>query len=297
MDDILPTVQEFLAREYVRDIGKAVLIMLGGVLVSRLVSRRLHLLGLHAQQAMMLRRLGSVMILVLAAAWALSELGMNLGVVLGAAGILTVAIGFAAQTSVSNLISGVFLMAERPFSLSDVIQVGDITGEVLSIDSMSVKLRTFDNLLVRIPNETMLKANVINLTHFPIRRYDMKIGISYKEDIVRVRKVLFEVAHHNPLCLEDPKPIILFQAYGESALELQFSVWAARENWLPLRNTMHEEVKRAFDEHGIEIPFPQRTVHMRPMADLPAQPAPADQPSEPDDNARPEPVRPAQESR
>jgi small-conductance mechanosensitive channel len=210
---------------------------------------------------------------------------------------MTVAIGFAAQTSVSNLISGVFLMAERPFSLSDVIRVNDITGEVLSIGSMSVKLRTFDNLLVRIPNETMLKANVVNFTHFAIRRYDMKIGISYKEDIVRVREVLFDVAHRNPLCLEDPKPIIIFQAYGESALELQFSVWAARENWLPLRNTMHEEVKRAFDEHGIEIPFPQRTVHMQPMADRPAGPAPADQLAGPGDDAHPESARPAGESR
>jgi small-conductance mechanosensitive channel len=266
MNEFLSNAREFLTQDYVRHIAKAVLIMAGGLMVARLVTRRLHLLGLHAQQTMVLRRLGSVLILILSAAWALSELGMNLGVVLGAAGIMTVAVGFAAQTSVSNLISGVFLMAERPFSIGDVIRVNDTMGEVLFIGSISVKLRTFDNLLVRIPNETVLKANVTNFTHFPIRRYDMKIGVSYKADIARVREVLLEVAHRNPLCLEDPRPIIIFQAYGDSALELQFSFWTARDNWLALRNTMHEDIKRAFDEHGIEIPYPQRTIHMVPAA-------------------------------
>lgn len=270
MRDFLANVQEFLAQEYIRDIAKAVIIMIGGFLVSRLVSRRLHIMGLHAQQNMVLRRLGSVLVLVVSMAWALSELGMNLGVVLGAAGVLTVAVGFAAQTSFSNLISGVFLMTERPFSIGDIIRVNDITGEVMSIGSMSVKLRTFDNLLARIPNETMLKADVVNLTYFPIRRYDMMIGVAYKEDIAQVREVLFEVAHKNHLCLEDPKPLIIFQAFGDSALELQFSVWAAKENFLLLRNSMHEDVKRAFDEHGIEIPFPQRTIHMPDPVAMPA---------------------------
>jgi small-conductance mechanosensitive channel len=300
MNEFLSNAREFLTQEYVRDIAKAVLIIMGGFVVSRLFTRRLHLLGLHAQPTMVLRRLGSVLILVLSAAWALSELGLNLGVVLGAAGILTVAVGFAAQTSVSNLISGLFLMAERPFSIGDVIRVNDITGEVLFIGSISVKLRTFDNLLVRIPNEAVLKANVTNFTHFPIRRYDMQIGISYKEDIARVRKVLLDVAHRNPLCLEDPKPIIIFQAYGDSALELQFSFWTARDNWLPLRNTMHEDIKRAFDEHGIEIPFPQRTIHMAPPAEPQDRRAGLDPQvlsPEPDDSRPPEEPRETSQSR
>lgn len=275
MSEFLSRVQEYLADQRVRDVLKAVIIVVSGVVLSRVVARRLHLGALHAQQNMVIRRLGSVLLLIIAVAWALSELGMNLGVVLGTAGVVTVAVGFAAQNSVSNLISGLFLMAERPFSVGDIIRVGDTTGEVLSIDSMSVKLRTFDNLLVRIPNETMLKANVINMTHFPIRRYDMKIGVAYKEDIARVRQVLFEVAHENPLCLEDPRPLLIFQEYGDFALELQFSVWASRDNYLELGNSMREQVKRAFDEHGIEIPYPQRTVHMiAAAAPPPANPRP-----------------------
>lgn len=110
---------------------------------------------------------------------ALKHIGIDLSILLGAAGIFTVAIGFASQTSASNLISGLFLMIERPFSISDVIKVNDITGEVISIDLLSVKLRTFDNLFVRIPNESMIKSAVTTLTKFPIRRVDLKIGIRH----------------------------------------------------------------------------------------------------------------------
>ncbi|MDH3726013.1 MAG: mechanosensitive ion channel family protein, partial [Myxococcales bacterium] len=160
-----------------------------------------------------------------------------------------------------NLISGIFLMAERPFVIGDVIKVTDTTGEVVSIDLLSVRLRTFDNLLVRIPNESMLKSNVTNLTHYPVRRLDMKIGVAYKEEVARVRATLESVAENNPICLQEPRPVTIFLGYGESSLDLQFSVWSTRENYLKLRNSMHESVKASFDEEGIEIPFPHRTIY------------------------------------
>ena len=99
-------------------------------------------------------------IMILMSMSALRELGFDLSVILGAAGILSVAIGFASQTSASNLISGLFLMMERPFSIGDVIRVEQTTGEVISIDLLSVKIRTFDNLYVRVPNESMIKTHM-----------------------------------------------------------------------------------------------------------------------------------------
>jgi small-conductance mechanosensitive channel len=141
-----------------------------------------------------------------------------------------------------------------------VIRVGSTTGEVLSVDLLSVKLRTFDNLFVRIPNETMIKAEIVNLQRFPIRRYDLQVGVAYREDMRAVREALTAVAEENPLCLEEPAPLILFQGYGESSLNFQFSVWASQENFLTVRNMIPTEVKEAFDERGIEIPFPQRTL-------------------------------------
>lgn len=214
-----------------------------------------------AQRAMILRRVAFYGIAGLFAASALTELGFELSVLLGAAGILTVAIGFASQTSASNVISGLFLLGEQPFKVGDVIRVGGTTGEVLSVDMLSVKLRTFDNLFVRIPNETMIKSEVTNLRRFPIRRVDLQVGVAYKENLREVREVLMEVADRNPVCLEEPQPLIIFQGYGDSAINHQFSVWAATDNFLELRNSIPLQIKEAFDEHGIEIPFPHRTLY------------------------------------
>lgn len=213
------------------------------------------------QRAMILRRVAFYGIAGLFAASALTELGFELSVLLGAAGILTVAIGFASQTSASNVISGLFLLGERPFAVGDVIRVSGTTGEVLSVDLLSVKLRTFDNLFVRIPNETMIKSEVTNLRRFPIRRVDLQVGVAYKEDLREVRRVLMEVADRNPLCLEEPQPLIIFQGYGDSSINHQFSVWASTDNFLELRNSIPLEIKEAFDAHDIEIPFPHRTLY------------------------------------
>ena len=140
-------------------------------------------------------------------------------------------------------------------------------GEVLSIDLLSVKLRTFDNLFVRIPNETLIKSEVTTLTRFPIRRADLPIGIAYKEDIERVQKILMAVADANPLCLEEPKPLFILLGFGDSSINLQFSVWAKRENFLELKNSIQIEIKRAFDREGVEIPFPHRTIYAGSASD------------------------------
>jgi small-conductance mechanosensitive channel len=240
---------------------RAMLIVIAGLIVSRLVNRSLRAVPLKPQQQMLLRRVVSFGIIGVTLVWGLSELGFDLGIFLGAAGILTVALGFASQTSASNFISGLFLVFERPFVVGDIITVEDTTGEVLSIDFVSVKLRTFDNLLVRIPNETLLKSRMTNVTHFPIRRYDLKMGVAYKEDLKKVREVLVEVANDNPVCLQEPPPLFIFLGFGDSSLDFQFSVWASTSNYLSLRNTMHENIKDAFDAAGIEIPFPHRTLY------------------------------------
>jgi small-conductance mechanosensitive channel len=145
--------------------------------------------------------------------------------------------------------------------VGDVIRVGSTTGEVLSIDLLSAKLRTFDNLYVRIPNETMLKSEVTTLTKFPIRRLDLQIGVAYKENIEHVREVLSSVADKNPLSLEDPKPVFIFQGFGDSALNVQFSVWVKREKFIELKNSIQYEIKLAFDQNNIEIPFPHMTLY------------------------------------
>ncbi len=245
-------------------VAQAFIFIFVGFLVARLLSAlsaKLTQKRFTAHGLLILKRAVFYSVFGLFIISALKQLGFDLSILLGAAGILTVAIGFASQTSASNLISGLFLMFERPFSINDIIRVGQITGEVISIDLLSVKLRTFDNLFVRIPNETMIKSEVTTLTRFPIRRADLLIGIAYKEDIERVKKLLETIADKNPLCLDEPPPIFILNGFGASSIDIQFSVWAKRENFLQLKNSIYTEIKIAFDEHGIEIPFPHMSLY------------------------------------
>ncbi len=214
-----------------------------------------------AQQGMVAGKLVIYPGLLVLVVSVLSELGFSLGPLLGAAGILGIAVGFASQTSISNVISGFFLLGEQPFQVDDIIQVGETVGRVSSIDTLSVKLRTFDNRFVRIPNETIVKSQVTTITRFPIRRLDLNIGVAYKEDVAHVRKVLIDVVTKNSMALMEPEPRVLFDGYGDSALELRLAVWAVRENFISLKNSLLEEVKARFDEEGIEIPFPHRTLY------------------------------------
>jgi small-conductance mechanosensitive channel len=193
----------------------------------------------------------------------LLELGFNLGALLGAAGIMSVAIGFASQTSLSNIISGIFLYGEKPFAVGDVVKIGNTTGIVLSIDLLSVKLRQFNNEFVRIPNETMIKTEVTNVTKFPIRRLDVELGVSYNSNIDHVTKALKETADKNPFCLDDPAPVIIFKGFGDSSLNFMIGAWCEKSQFLDLKNSLLRDIKNTFDLEGIEIPFPQRVVHMQ----------------------------------
>jgi small-conductance mechanosensitive channel len=192
---------------------------------------------------------------------ALHELGFHLNTLLGAAGIVGIAVGFASQTSVSNIISGIFIMMERPFVINDYITVDSVTGQVLSIDMLSVKLRTEDNRFVRIPNETIIKNRLTNITRFPIRRLEIRLGTAYKEDIPHVRRVLMEVALNNPLCLQEPAPEVILSGFGQSSIDFLFMVWATKGNLQNLQNTIYEDIKKRFDEEGVEIPFPHLSIH------------------------------------
>lgn len=244
---------------------RALVIVTIGFVIARSASHALlRVLGkyLDAQQRMVLQRAAYYLLLGLFVISALRELGFSLSVLLGAAGILSVAIGFASQTSASNLISGLFLIGERPFSVGDVIKINETTGEVLSIDLLSVKLRTFDNLYVRIPNETVIKSEVTTLTKFPIRRLDLKLSIAYKEDVERVRMLLLRLAAAHPLALEEPKPVFVLQDIGEGALHVQFLVWVLREHLLELQNGLQADIRRAFIEQGIDTPQPKMTVEI-----------------------------------
>jgi len=184
-----------------------------------------------------------------------SSMGINMSALLGAAGIIGIAVGFAAQTTVSSFISGFFLLSEKPFQVADVIRVGDMLGEVLSVDILSVKMRTFDNLYVRIPNETIFKSNLVNLTRFPIRRLDILFNVTYQEDLEKVRNALMEIADGNEYVLDNPDPYFRVDQFDRVGPLVNFNVWFEKSQILEARTSMFMAIQKRFIEEGIEIPY------------------------------------------
>lgn len=200
----------------------------------------------------------------------LKEAGFNLSLFLGAAGILTVALGFASQTSASNLISGLFLIGEGAFEVGDTIQITlirghTLEGEVLSIDLLSVKLLTLDNVYIRLPNEQLIRAPVLNLSKFPIRRVPISLSVNFNENIGKVRDVLFKVAQQYHLVLDEPKPTISVTAFRESSIEVLFAVWCKHENFNQVRDEMQELICNGFIEHAIELAVPKMRLVQTPI--------------------------------
>lgn len=211
---------------------------------------------LSAQSEMLIKRFVSYLGWLILVVMVLNEFGFKLSALLGAAGVLGIAIGFASQTSISNIISGIFLISEKPFAVGDIVQIGDTVGVVLSIDLLSIKVRTFDYRFVRIPNENMIKSEIINLTRFDSRRVNLMLSVAYKEDLNQVFGILKEIAQNEPLALQEPVPSVQVDKFSNSGIDILFGVWAMNENFVSLKNVLSFKIKERFEQEGIEIPFP-----------------------------------------
>jgi small-conductance mechanosensitive channel len=192
-----------------------------------------------------------------------SSQGLDLSGLLVAGGIFAVVIGFATQSVVSNLISGVFLMIEKPAKLGDSIDIPDmnIFGTLLDIGTFSSRVRKFDGTVIRIPNEKFFTSNIRSLTSSVIRRADAMVGISYNADIETAISVINnEIKRTMPFILSIPEPEFRIEELGDSSINIQVLVWYPREDWSYAQPILLSTIKHALDASGIEIPFPQRVI-------------------------------------
>ena len=192
-----------------------------------------------------------------------SSQGLDLSGLLVAGGIFAVVIGFATQSVVSNLISGVFLMVEKPAKHGDTIQIPDmaITGTLLDIGTFSSRLRKFDGTVIRIPNEKFFTSNIRSLSTSTVRRADVIVGIAYKDDIDKAISVIKnEIKTTMPFVLRVPEPEFRIQELGDSSVNIEVLVWHPKDDWSQAQPILLRTIKRALDKSGIEIPFPQRVV-------------------------------------
>ncbi len=192
--------------------------------------------------------------------------GINLGSLNVLAGALGVGIGFGLQNIANNFISGLIILFERPIKVGDRIEVGNVTGDVVKISSRASTVSTNDNISIIIPNSELINKQVINWSHNDRRiRYHVPVGVSYKEDPEFIRKIILEVADENKDVLKRPAPEVLFIGYGDSSIDFDLLVWTSSyiDKPIILRSQLYYEIFKMFKEHKIEIPFPQRDLHLK----------------------------------
>jgi small-conductance mechanosensitive channel len=197
----------------------------------------------------------------------LQTLGVDLTSLTVLAGALGIGIGFGLQNIVSNFVSGLIILAERPIQLGDRVEVGDAVGQVVRIGARSSSVLTNDNIMLIIPNSEFVSGRVVNWDagNDPRVRFRIPVGVSYGSDPRLVEKLLLEAAAENPRVLADPAPGVQFIRFGDSSLDFELRAWSTELAHRPgaLRSEMNFAIWEKFKQHGIEIPFPQRDLHVK----------------------------------
>ncbi len=187
----------------------------------------------------------------------------SLGLLFGALGI---GIGFGLQNITNNLISGIIILFERPVKVGDRIEVGEVIGNIQKISARSTTVITNDNIAIIVPNSEFISSTVINWSHNDRNvRFNFPVGVSYNEDPAKIKKLLLEVAHANSGVLKNPPPDVLFDAFGDSSLDFILRIWTSKYSDTPfvLKSQLYYSIFEKFKQHGVEIPFPQRDLHLK----------------------------------
>jgi len=186
-----------------------------------------------------------------------------IGLLVGALGI---GIGFGLQNITNNFISGIIILFERPVKVGDRIEIEDLAGNIVNISARATTIITNDNIAVIVPNSDLVSNRVINWSHNDRNvRLNFPVGVSYKEDPEKIKNLLLEVAIANPGVLQKPPPDVLFDHFGDSSLEFNLRVWTDEYSDKPkvLKSQLYYAIFKKFKEHKVEIPFPQRDLHLK----------------------------------
>jgi len=198
-------------------------------------------------------------ILVLIAA--VANLGIPLTPILAVLGAAGLAVGLALQSTLSHLASGVLLAILRPFNVGDFIEINGFTGTVEAMHIFQTRLVTPDNRVIIMPNSILTNSPLVNYTQKGIRRVDLVFGVSYGDDLARVKALLEGILAADPRVLKDPAPAVGVLTLADSSINFAVRPWTSVNDYWPLTFDLNQRIKERFDAEGITIPFPQRVVH------------------------------------
>lgn len=208
------------------------------------------------------RLLYGVLLVVVALA-ALSKVGVQTTSVVAILGGAAVAIGLSLKDQLSNFAAGIMIVTFRPFVRGDYVQISSYTGTVTEITLINTHLTTINNHDIIIPNSDITTSAVTNYTALPNRRVDITVGIGYDADIKTAKNVMLSLAKNNPMAFTDPEPIVRVTNLGDNSVDLTLNIWTTNADWWSMQCDLLEQFKQALDDEKIDIPFPQRSVHVK----------------------------------
>ena len=192
----------------------------------------------------------------------LAALEVNIGPLLAVIGALGFVIAFALQNSLSNFASGILILIYRPFDVGDVVDVSGVSGKVDSMNLLSTYIKTFDNKLVIVPNNSIWGGIITNATGSDERRVDMVFAIGYRDSIETAQTILEDIVNSHELILQDPKPVIKVNELADSSVNFICRPWVKTEDYWTVYWDITRAVKERFDKEGVSIPFPQQDIHV-----------------------------------
>jgi small conductance mechanosensitive channel len=265
IEELLPTIQEYGITLTIV-IVKAIAIFFVGRIVARIVVSVIDKLMKRSDMDEMLRKflrnIAFAILMIFVVIATISSLGIqtaSLVAVLGAAGL---AIGLALQGSLSNFAAGVLMIIFRPYKLGDLVNVADTVGFVEEVDVFTTTLRLPDKTKIIIPNGQIMDAKITNFMDSETRRLDLEVGIGYGDDIDKAKEVLLAALTSSEYVLENPAPKVTVASLGDSSVNLAVRPWIRSADYAPASHDVTELMKKTLDANGINIPFPQRDVHM-----------------------------------
>jgi potassium efflux system protein len=222
--------------------------------------------GLDRSLQYAIAQIVSNLVLVVGIFIVLENTGIHLGALTVFAGAVGVGVGFGLQNIASNFISGLVILAERPITIGDRVEVAGLAGQVELIRARSTVIRTNDNIAMIVPNTKFIDSPVTNWTYGDPRvRFRIPVGVAYGSDVNKVREALIAAGKSHPHVLHDPAPSVFLKQFGDSAIDFELVVWSSEMSHRPsrFRSDLNFAIEEKFREAGIEIPFPQRDLHIR----------------------------------
>lgn len=247
------------------DLLVVILTMIFAVFIAKIISMNLRKAlsdKLKKDELEVFVKVINIVIILIAFIAILPILGLNLSGLLVAGGVAGIVLGFASQSVVANLISGLFLMSERPVKIGDAVNIANTYAIVVDIHVMSTILQTFDGVYVRMPNETVFTSQIMNISTNAARRFEYTVGIRYRDDAAKAIHIVNQIIEDHPLTLKRPAPQVFVDELGDNSVNLKVRIWAPNHNfiWYTLKMEMLWIIKRTLEDNGIQMPFPQRTL-------------------------------------